>query len=46
MKDEHFIGKLFKIGDSLGITIPSTIVDYSKLKAGDIVDMVITKKEE
>lgn len=32
--------KLFQTGDSLAITLPKAWLDYSGLKAGDIVEIV------
>ena len=37
--------KIWQHGNSIAFTIPKAIIDYLDLKAGDMVDLKISKKE-
>ena len=41
----QFVAKVRKTGDSLGITIPNTIVEGAKLKEGTICQFIIQKAD-
>jgi len=43
MKEEQFIKRIRKTGTSLGINIPTEIIDLLSLKDGDLIRVIIKK---
>jgi antitoxin component of MazEF toxin-antitoxin module len=38
-----FVGKLIKVGDSVGVIIPAKLLKASGLKVGDLINVSIQK---
>jgi len=43
---DQFVSKIIKIGDSLGVIIPSRVVQFSGLKEHDLLKIWFKKQEE
>ena len=44
--DEYFIGKILKIGNSLGVVIPKRNLEFSGLKKGDGLKLYYEKEKQ
>ena len=44
--NEYFIGKILKIGNSLGVVIPIRNLQFSGLKEGDIIKVYYKKEDK
>ena len=43
---DSYVGKIIKVGASLGVTIPERNCQFSGLKEGDMIQVWYRKKEE